>query len=264
MPENSFGENGRTNEEEIDSLISEFKSSKENAEKAETPEGININEEISGDNKADIPNATEKAAEIKEEEKPKKKKHSHSHKKSGFMSEIFEWIESVTFSVVLVVMLFTFLFRIVIVDGPSMENTLHTDDRVIISNFMYKPQIDDIIVFMPKTSQNMESDSLTNKPYVKRIIATEGQTVNIDAENHKVYINGVELNEPYIKELVNYAGNQKFPLTVPQGQVFVMGDNRNNSLDSRTIEVGTVDVRYILGKVVYRVYPINKIGSLYQ
>ena len=143
-------------------------------------------------------------------------------------------------------------FRIVIVDGQSMENTLHNWDRVLITNFLYKPKVNDIIFFVPKNIH------FENKPFVKRIIATEGQTINVDAVNHKVYVNGVELNEPYIKELVNYAGNQKFPLTVPQGQVFVMGDNRNNSLDSRTIEVGTVDVRNIMGKVIFLISSNNE------
>jgi signal peptidase I len=177
-------------------------------------------------------------------------------KKSVIISEIYEWIEAIALSVVLVVILFTFVFRIVVVDGSSMINTLHNTDRIIISNFFYKPAAQDVVVFIPNL-KNFE-----NKPFVKRIIATEGQVVDVNAQKHTVSVNGVILNEPYIYEPLATAGNQTFPLTVPKGQVFVMGDNRNNSYDSRFAEVGTVDIRNILGRAVFRIFPFNKLGNV--
>lgn len=176
--------------------------------------------------------------------------------KKSLLYEIFEWVESIAISVVLVVLLFTFVFRVVMVDGNSMLNTLHDQDRVTISNFLYTPKANDIVVFVP------DIENYENKPFVKRVIATEGQTVSVDAEKGKVYINGVEIEETFIRETLVKQGDQKYPLTVPEGHIFVMGDNRNDSWDSRFSAVGTVDVRSVLGKVIYRVFPFSKIGTL--
>ena len=172
------------------------------------------------------------------------------------LNEIFEWVESVAISVVFVVLLFTFVFRVVMVDGESMRETLQNEDRVVISNFLYTPKADDIIVFVPSIKD------YENKPFVKRVIATEGQTITVDAKKGAVYINGIEIEEPYIREVLTKQGDQQYPLTVPEGYVFAMGDNRNDSWDSRFVAVGIVDTRSILGRVVYRVFPFNKIGKV--
>ena len=104
-----------------------------------------------------------------------------------------------------------------------------------------------------------------NKPLIKRIIALGGQTVDIDTERGLVYVDGVVINEPYIKEPTVRIPNppMTFPYTVPEGKVFVMGDNRNNSLDSRSTDVGPIDERYILGKAIFRIFPLNRLGGLY-
>ena len=198
--------------------------------------------------------AEEKTEQLAQE--TTEEKNNENSKKNTFTNEIYEWLEAVALSVVIVVLIFTFILRIVVVDGSSMIDTLHNSDRIIISNLFYKPAVKDIIVFLPK------GEIENNKPYVKRIIATEGQVVNIDTVNHKVFVDGVELNEPYIKELVAQSGNQTYPLTVPKGHLFVMGDNRNNSLDSRFSQVGTVDKRFIIGRAIFRIYPLDKMGSV--
>ncbi len=172
-------------------------------------------------------------------------------------SELFEWLETVAFSLVAVVLVFTFIFRIVGVDGKSMQNTLQDGDRLIISHLFYQPKAGDIVV--------VTQPNAVNKPLIKRIIALGGQTVDIDTERGLVYVDGVVINEPYIKEPTVRIPNppMTFPYTVPEGKVFVMGDNRNNSLDSRSTDVGPIDERYILGKAIFRIFPLNRLGGLY-
>lgn len=173
------------------------------------------------------------------------------------LGELYEWAEAIVFSLVCVVLLFTFVFRIVGVDGHSMENTLHNGDRVIISRINYTPKQGDIIVFPVK------DPNIAAMPLIKRIIAVGGQKVDIDFANGIVKVDGKVLNESsYIKEPTTREGDVQFPLVVPKGKVFVMGDNRNNSLDGRFKEIGFVDERDILGKAVFRIFPLSKIGPL--
>lgn len=171
--------------------------------------------------------------------------------------EVFEWLETIAFSLVAVVLIFTFVFRIVGVDGDSMMNTLHDKDRLIITHLFYQPKQGDIIIITQPNS--------VNKPLVKRIVALGGQTVDIDTDRGLVYVDGEVIDEPYILEPTTYMppSSVEFPYTVPEGKVFVMGDNRNNSLDSRSTGVGPIDERYILGKAVFRIYPFDSIGGLY-
>lgn len=166
-------------------------------------------------------------------------------------TNLLEWVEAIVSAVVVVVLIFTFLFKIVGVSGTSMENTLHNGDRVILFNLGYTPQNGDIVVVNQPGSK---------EPLVKRIIAMEGQTVDIDFETGEVTVDGQVLDEPYIKELTHREGDVVFPLTVEDGCIFVMGDNRNNSKDSRRSEVGLINTHYIVGKVVFRVFPLTDIG----
>ncbi len=177
--------------------------------------------------------------------------------KSQLKREIFEWLETVAFSLVAVVLVFTFVFRIVGVDGDSMLDTLHDGDRLIITHLFYQPKAGDIVI--------ITQPNAVNKPLVKRIVAIGGQTVDIDTDRGLVYVDGEVINEPYIKEPTVKIPSppMEFPVTVPEGKVFVMGDNRNHSLDSRSTDVGMIDERYILGKAVFRIYPFTRIGGLY-
>ena len=168
-------------------------------------------------------------------------------KKKTFFGELYEWIETFCFALALMVVLFIFVFRYVTVDGNSMMNTLHDQDKLIISNFNYTPQTGDIVVIYIEGQ---------NKPYIKRVIATEGQTVKIDFEKWQVFVDGELLEEDYVLRRegdMHYAAFYNGEFTVPEGQVYVMGDNRNDSTDSRVL--GCLDEHNIIGRVIVRLAP---------
>ncbi len=190
------------------------------------------------------------------------------------INTIFDWYDIIVSAVVVIVLLFTFCFAVVGVDGSSMETTLHggakdnmTDhaDRLVISNFFYKPKQGDIVVISRNYGNAFgEEANMSQEPIIKRVIATEGQTVDIDYKNNKVYVDGKELEEPYVcSPTVEHENGVSFPLTVEKGHVFVLGDNRAVSLDSRSKSIGQVDVRYILGKALFRIMPLDEFGGIY-
>ena len=178
---------------------------------------------------------------------------------------IFDWLEVLVHAIIAVVICFSFFFRIATIDGPSMENTLLNGERVIISNLFYEPKVGDIVVISRNKENSVFTMNESNTPIIKRIIATEGQTVDIDFEQGVVYVDGIALDEPYTKTPTNRKWDIEFPVTVDEGCIFVLGDNRNDSLDSRDArigEYGMIDTRYILGHAVYRIFPLDKIGKL--
>ena len=187
-------------------------------------------------------------------------------KKESPISSLFDYLEILVFSVCAVLLIFTLCGRLCKVNGSSMRNTLFHNEMLITTNLV-EPEAGDIIVF----HQTSDLYPNLNEPLVKRIIATEGQTVRIDYDAGEVYVDGVLLDEPYVA-LLDRQGNNVgrwtqapgygfdhasgiFETTVPDGCYFVMGDNRNNSLDSRSREVSFVDARRVLGKVVVRTKP---------
>lgn len=163
--------------------------------------------------------------------------------------DLYEWTQALVCSVLAVVLLFTFVIRLIGVDGHSMVPTLQDGDRLLVLNsLLYDDyQYGDIVV--------LRKDSFMEEPIVKRVIATEGQTVDIDFETGSVWVDGQLLDEPYIHELTFLEEGTEFPLTVPDGCIFVMGDNRNHSSDSRDSRLGTVDTRYVIGKAVVLAFP---------
>lgn len=178
---------------------------------------------------------------------------------------IFDWLEVLVHAIVGVVICFSFLFRIATIDGPSMLDTLHDGERVIITNLFYEPKVGDIVVISRNKENNIFTATEDNSPIIKRIIAMEGQTVDIDFEAGIVYVDGIALDEPYTRTPTNEKYDIEFPVTVDEDCVFVLGDNRNLSFDSRSSrigEYGMIDTRYILGHAVYRVFPLNKIGKI--
>ncbi len=146
--------------------------------------------------------------------------------------------------------------RITIVDGHSMENTLHHGDIVLVRSIGYTPKQGDIVVLTKTTFREAS--------IIKRVIATEGQTVDIDYATSTVYVDGVALEEDYIKEARwdLYADNGVNHITVPEGHIYVMGDNRNGSSDSRDPSLGVVDVRCVIGQAVMVLFPFSDFGSL--
>ena len=166
------------------------------------------------------------------------------------------YLHDIVYMLVAVMVLLMIFFRVIVVDGPSMENTLLNGDYMfLVSNLFYKnPQPGDVVV----VSKQAYSDG---KPIVKRVIATEGQEVDIDFQEGIVYVDGVALEEPYAKTLTTLKEGNTFPQTVEPGCVFIMGDNRNNSKDSRSPQIGQVDKREVLGKVCFLVFPGTGMGG---
>ncbi len=173
---------------------------------------------------------------------------------TSLLHELYDWVEAGMMAVVAVVLLFTFVVRMAGVDGNSMNPTLEQNDRLFISRLNYTPQNGDIVVATKPNSRG--------EPLIKRVIAVGGQTVSIDFNLGIVYVDGQALDEPYVGTPTNVSYDTDFsqPVLVPYGHVFLMGDNRNYSWDSRASQVGMVDQRYILGKVVYRLLPYHNMG----
>ena len=170
-------------------------------------------------------------------------------------SMLYDWADALVYALIAIVLLFTLLIRMTGVIGDSMKPTLHQNDKLIISNLFYTPKQGDVVVVTKK--------SFRTEPIVKRVIATAGQTIDIHFDTGAVYVDGVLLEESYIAEATVRSGDMTFPLYVPEGYLFVMGDNRNHSTDSRFSEFGLIDERMVLCKVLFRVFPLNAIGSVY-
>ena len=163
--------------------------------------------------------------------------------------DLYDWVQALVCSVLAVVVVFTFVIRLIGVDGHSMVPSLQDGDRLLVLNSMLYGdyQYGDVVV--------LRKESFLEEPIVKRVIATEGQIVDIDFLTGSVYVDGVLLKADYINELTFTAEGMAFPLVVPEGSIFVMGDNRNHSNDSRDSRLGTVDTRYVIGRAVLLAFP---------
>lgn len=225
----------------------------------------------------EINNNAEDSGQLEPAEEPEKKK--------SVGREIFEWVYSIVIAVVIAMLIKGFLFDVVKVDGLSMYPTLNDNDRLIVTKLGYEPKQGDIIIldsaygrretyydrlaaergkeelsgFEKLTAGLSLPKDLKKVYYVKRVIATEGQTV--DLVDGKVYVDGDRLDEPYYSgETYSIDETVEYPLTVSEGCVFVMGDNRGHSLDSRSAQLGEVKTEAVLGHSQLRIYPFNAIG----
>lgn len=172
---------------------------------------------------------------------------------------LYEWLEEIVIALTLVILVFTFLFRVVTVTGESMLPNFVEGQKLIVTNLGHSVEQGTVVVIT----------NVLNEPIIKRVIATEGQTVDIDYETGVVYVDGEAVDEtqfglengittrPY-----STLETMVFPQTVPEGCVFVLGDNRSVSKDSRYTEVGMVDTRHILGEAVFTLYPFDRFGVI--
>jgi len=200
--------------------------------------------------------------ELREEAVSENKK--KNNKDDSVALSLYDWLQCLITAIVAAVLIFVFLFRIITVDGSSMTNTLVNGDMLIVSKLFYEPEYGDIVI--------LKASNFGDTPLVKRVIATEGQTVDIDFDAGIVYVDGVALDEPYTRTPTNVREDFYEPVTVPEDCVFVMGDNRNGSTDSRTSSIGCIDKRAIIGKAYFLLIPgtnytdsrdFSRIGSVY-
>ena len=179
-------------------------------------------------------------------------------KKRSVSADLFDWAEALVYALAVLVVICAFFVRLSGVEGSSMYPTLHEGDQLLISSFGYdEPERGDIVVLM--------ADGFMDEPLVKRVIALEGQTVDIDYDAGTVAVDGQVLDEPYILEEMLWPSSshmQETHFEVPEDSIFVMGDNRNGSTDSRHEWLGAIDEDYILGQAVAVLWPLGRIGLL--
>lgn len=192
---------------------------------------------------------------MSKQDKTKKKTKAPAPDTADNGREVYEWVQCVVAALIACVLLFTFIGRVIDVVGESMYPTLKEGDKIVITRLAGEYEAGDIVV--------LRKESFKMDPIVKRIIAVEGQTIDIDFEQGIVYVDGLPLQEDYINEPTYDREDFTGPVTVPEGCVFVLGDNRNNSQDSRKTSIGCVDTRLILGKVVFRILPLGQFGAIY-
>ncbi len=185
-------------------------------------------------------------------------------KKANWKSELWDWVKAIVVALIVAYFLKSYVLTLAVVDGQSMEPTLQHADRLYVNKLFYTPKKGDIVI--------VETRDPRAPFYIKRVIATEGDSLYIDFSNGDVFVNDEKIDEPYIKEKTNLVGNFVFskmandefsrenPIVLGEDEYFVMGDNRNNSKDSR--EIGPVSEDDIIGHAVFRFWPLNKIESM--
>lgn len=224
-------------------------------------------QEPSEDENTNIVEKIESSSEVKNENRdsllgePSTEELSPNDKKISFAKELLDYIEVFVCAIGVVILLFSFCFRLCQVKGDSMKNTLLDGEALIVSDLFYEPSREDIIVF--------HQTGALNEPVVKRVIATAGETVRIDHsyQTMRITVTDADGNQTVLQEdYMKYDGMplyvQDMTVTVPEGYLFVLGDNRNDSKDSRHSDIGLVDERRVLGKVLFRVSPFSRFGSV--
>ncbi len=190
----------------------------------------------------------------------------NSAEKINWLKELRDWVVAILLAVFIAFFVREYVFTLVKVQGQSMEPSLHNNDRLYVNRFFYTPEKGDVVIFEPATDPN--------RPYVKRVIATEGDTVYIDFKTGDVYVNDEVIEEDYIKDETREMGSyitelirnaeygRTSPIVIQPGYIFVMGDNRNNSKDSR--HLGPVPIDEVMGGAVFRFWPLSDAGSVHR
>lgn len=187
-------------------------------------------------------------------DKPSKIKFTFN--KNKFVNNTFDLIKTIILAMIMVSVIFTLFVREANVEGSSMQNTLQTKDRVFLTNFLYQPKNGDIVV--------INAENLEEKRIIKRVIAIENQTLRIDYDSGNVYVDEIKIDEPYISsETGKSSFPAEIPYTIPKGYIFVMGDNRAMSKDSRNETIGLVSVDDVIGKAQFVFYPFDRAVYLY-
>lgn len=177
-------------------------------------------------------------------------------RKESFRSSLYTWLQCLACALTALILICTFVGRVIGVDGSSMVPTLHNRDMILLQGIGYTPQAGDVVVLTQR--------SFSDIPIVKRVIATGGQTVDVDYETSTVYVDGVALDEPYLGEPMEIpTWPAEDHIEVPEGSICVFGDNRNHSTDSRSPMVGTVDARCVLGKALLVLLPFQNFGVIH-
>ena len=196
-------------------------------------------------------------------------KQEESYTAKDFLNDALDLVGSVLLSVYLVMLVFTYLFRVADVDGDSMIPTLQDKNKLLLTRVGRSYETGDILILNSRKAYTLgengelKENAGLGKQIVKRLIAQGGQEVNIDFTAGVVYVDGQALDEPYVNTPTNRDnGGFTYPFTVPEGYVFVMGDNRYISLDSRSGKVGLLPVNDITGRVIWRILPLSEFGGV--
>ncbi len=195
----------------------------------------------------------------------------NENKKGSLVDDIFEILESSLITVFVVLMFFTYILHPVNVSGPSMENTLFNENRILMCPMAPLHNGDIAVInndeaFFLDDNNNVVSKNIDgtrlDECIIKRVVAVGGQTLEIRPETHEVLVDGKVIDEPYIKDPVSSGGAFTYPITIPEGYYFVMGDNRTVSADSRDPDVGLISKDQVLGKAIVRYKPFSEFKML--
>ena len=205
---------------------------------------------------------------------PNTEETTKKEEKGTFWKDAADMLEAVLISIFCVIMLFAYVLRPVTVEGHSMESTLQDQDKLFMTDLFYTPERGDIVIIDNDASHTFDENGnlvegqglstvTTEKRLIKRIIAVGGETLDINFDDGTVTIDGTVLDEPYINNLtLNDEGAFSYPITIPDGYYFVMGDNRNHSSDSRHVTLGPVDSRYVIGGARFVFFPFQDVGTI--
>ena len=193
------------------------------------------------------------------QDQPQDEPKKESPEENGsFKLDLYYWTQALAMALIFLILTFTIVGRVIRVEGSSMVPTLHQNDLMLLQSIAYTPKQGDVVV--------LRKPSLMPIPIVKRVIAVGGQHVKVDYANHCVYVDGVALDEPYINEIMQVPTNSAqlnvLDVDVPEGSIYVLGDNRNHSSDSRHEDLGTVDTRYVLGRAFWVLVPFSHFGAI--